>query len=261
MRTWCSRHSGSAANAEADISALFVFKSHPLVADNLLVNVRFGDFRFDSGTRLLYRGSEALHLTRKALELLALLLERRPNAVSKEDIHTQLWATTYVSEASLQGLISEIRTALDDDARHARFIRTAHGFGYAFSGSVMELDEKPARSGTPRAWLIGDFGRVPLLEGINTIGRSGQDVIALDSPTVSRRHARLILGEQTLLEDLGSKNATILNARPVEGLTPVVDGDRIRIGTFLFTFRTGRPAGTTKTVSTARRAGGQRKRQ
>ena len=229
--------------------------------DNYDMNVRFGEFRFDSGTRLLYRGSETIHLTPKALELLALLLECRPDAISKEDIHARLWATTYVSEASLQGLVSEIRAALGDDAQRPRFIRTAHGFGYAFTAPVMEHKGKSPNSGTARAWLVSDSGRLPLVEGVNVIGRSGEDVIALDSSTVSRRHARLVVGESTFLEDLGSKNLTILNDRAVEGPTAVADGDRIRMGTFLFTFRTERTADTTKTLSAPRRVARRRKDQ
>src|SRR5688572_5433504 len=127
------------------------------------MDVRFGDFRFNSGTRLLTRGPEVIHLTRKAIELLSLLLERRPDAVSKEEVHTRLWATTYVSEASLQGLISEIREALGDDARRPRFIRTAHGFGYAFCGPTDDAFSGNGRS-QASAWLIGESGRLPLVE-------------------------------------------------------------------------------------------------
>lgn len=225
------------------------------------MDVRFGEFRFDSGTRLLYRGSEIIHLTPKALELLVLLLECRPDTISKEDIHARLWATTYVSEASLQGLVSEIRAALGDDARRPRFIRTAHGFGYAFSAAVMEHKGKSPDRGTARAWLVSGSARLPLVEGINVIGRGGDDVIALDSPMVSRRHARLVVGDSTFLEDLGSKNLTILNDRAVDGPTAVADGDRIRIGTFLFTFRTEPPAHTTKTLSAVPRAARRRTKQ
>lgn len=224
------------------------------------MDVRFGDFRFNSGTRLLTRGPEVIHLTRKAIELLSLLLERRPDAVSKEEVHTRLWATTYVSEASLQGLISEIREALGDDARRPRFIRTAHGFGYAFCGPTDDAFSGNGRS-QASAWLIGESGRLPLVEGVNVIGRSGADVIALDSPTVSRRHAQLVLGAEALLEDLGSKNGTILNERAVDRPTSLADGDRIRIGSFLFTFRVDRPADSTRTLSSIRPHGKRRARE
>lgn len=46
----------------------------------------FGGFRVDSEVREISGAAGVVHLTRKALDLLLLLLERRPNAVSKEHI-------------------------------------------------------------------------------------------------------------------------------------------------------------------------------
>src|SRR5215210_7680703 len=99
------------------------------------IDVRFGEFHFNSGTRLLRRNSGSVHLTRKAQDLLILLLEHFPDVVPKEHIHARLWGNTFVSEVSLQGLISELRQALGDDPRSPTFIRTAHGLGYAFCGA------------------------------------------------------------------------------------------------------------------------------
>jgi DNA-binding winged helix-turn-helix (wHTH) protein len=217
------------------------------------MNLRFGEFQFDSGTRLLSRGTEPVHLTPKALELLNLLLEQRPNAVSKDDIQARLWPETFVSEASLQGLISEVRNALDDDARHARFVRTVHGFGYAFSGVTEDAPSATPGRTPARAWLTGDAGRLQLVEGENILGRAGDGVILLESPTVSRRHARLVIGEDARIEDLGSKNGTFVNDNPVDKSTQLSDGDRIRIGVFLLIFRLESDAESTQTASAFRR--------
>ena len=54
-----------------------------------------------------------MRLTRKAWELLLLLLEQRPNAVSKAEIHARVWPETFVSESSVQSLVHEIRRAID----------------------------------------------------------------------------------------------------------------------------------------------------
>ena len=51
----------------------------------------------------------------------------------------RLWADTFVVEANLSNLVAEIREALGDRARTPVFIRTAHGFGYAFCGEAMTL--------------------------------------------------------------------------------------------------------------------------
>ncbi len=216
------------------------------------MHVTFGDVSFDDGARQVCRGAREIHLTRKAFDLLAFLLGRRPNAVPKEVIHAHLWPGTFVSEANLQSLISEIRDAIGDNARKPRFIRTVHGVGYAFIGTPVEdarlASENPARG--VRAWLIGEMGRVPLLEGEVVLGRGADDVIEFDSPTVSRRHARILVGEQITLEDLGSKNGTFVRDRSVKQPVRLSDGDRIRIGSFLLTFRARSSARQTKTAST-----------
>ena len=100
--------------------------------------VIFGDFELDRLARQLRRGAVIVHLEPKAFELLSLLIDRRPEAISKGHIKDRLWPDTFVSESSLTGLVGQIRQALGDDPKRPRFLRTVHGFGYAFSGEVSE---------------------------------------------------------------------------------------------------------------------------
>src|SRR5262245_66597990 len=108
--------------------------------------------RFDSAARRVWRDGVERHLTRKAFDLLAILFERRPAAVSKADIHAQLWPDTFVSEVTLHSLMSEIRRVLDDDAEGPRLIRTVHGFGYAFVGSIHSPEVAPSVARPVRGW-------------------------------------------------------------------------------------------------------------
>lgn len=63
------------------------------------------------------------------------------------------------------------------------------------------------------------------------IGRSASAGIRLDEQTVSRVHARLECREgQVFVEDLGSRNGTLLNGRPVARDALLEPGDRVRIG-------------------------------
>jgi pSer/pThr/pTyr-binding forkhead associated (FHA) protein len=72
--------------------------------------------------------------------------------------------------------------------------------------------------------------------------------ITLRSPSVSCRHAKLVVASGvTTLEDLGSKNGTYLRGKAVTSVTPLVDGDRIRVGSFELTFRTLTGTGSTET--------------
>ena len=206
----------------------------------------FGTIRVDVAARQVWDGATGVHLTRKAFELLTLLLENGPSVVSKEQIHARLWPDTFVSESSIQALVSEIRQAIDRDDQRASWVRTVHGVGYAFSGEAAL--KKPA-TGETRAWLVAEAWRVPLHEGDNVLGRSGDDVIAIDASTISRRHARITVGATNWVEDLGSKNGTWVGDRRVSERTPLSDGERVRLGSLLFTFRAVRGDDSTDTVS------------
>jgi len=73
------------------------------------------------------------------------------------------------------------------------------------------------------------------------------------STTVSRRHARIeIDATRATVEDLGSKNGTYVNDQLVSGATPVADGDQVRLGSLLFTFRLSQPSQSTETQSSRR---------
>lgn len=92
----------------------------------------FGDFVLNLDTRELARAGTPVSLSPKAFQLLAILVESRPNALSRAELQDRLWPGTFVVEKNLTNLMSEIREALGDDPAHPRFIRTLHRFGYAF---------------------------------------------------------------------------------------------------------------------------------
>ena len=211
----------------------------------------FRDLSFDAATRQVARGAREIKLTRKAFDLLALLIDRRPEAVSKDDIHARLWPDTFVSEITLHSLISEIRRGIADDAADPQFIRTVHGYGYAFICPAIEPLPRPLASRRLRGWLIRDTERLQVFDGENLFGRGDPDVIELPSTTVSRRHARIIVDADAWLEDLGSKNGTFVGDRQITAATQLHDGDRVRFGSLLLTFRLARSAEATRTESTS----------
>jgi DNA-binding winged helix-turn-helix (wHTH) protein len=211
------------------------------------VTVLFGDWTFDPDARQLRRATEEVHLSTKAFDLLRLLLDARPRVLSKTKLQEALWPDVFVSEANLFTLISEIRTAIGDDARRARFVRTVHGVGYAFSGEALEQrDPQPRRSPRRTIFSVVCAGRlVPVGQGEHVLGRDSDLAVSIDSATVSRRHARIVItGDDAVLEDLGSKNGTYLNGRRLESAAPLQNGDRIQIGSVVCSFRASAPAAT-----------------
>lgn len=53
-----------------------------------------------------------IHLTGKAFRLLEVLVENRPNAVSKDVLQDQVWPDVFVSEANLTSLVTEVRSGI-----------------------------------------------------------------------------------------------------------------------------------------------------
>ena len=215
------------------------------------MRLQFDDLIFDDDTRQLWVRGEEIRLSPKAFDLLALLVARRPNAVSKTDIRGQLWPRTFVSDSSLPSLVSEIRDAIGDSRRNPGFVRTVHRFGYAFQAESAPMPHQAAAAiSGPNAWLLGRTAEVALLPGENVLGREGDGIILMKSSTVSRRHARIIIDAKgAVIEDLKSKNGTFVNDRRVSGPTPVTEGDQVRIGSLLFTFRRSQGSQSTETQS------------
>jgi DNA-binding winged helix-turn-helix (wHTH) protein len=219
------------------------------------MRVSFGEFALDRAAHQLFRAGEARHLEPKAFALLDLLLTRRPEAVSKAEIRDHLWPDTFVSESSLTSLVAQLRSTLGDERKRPRFIRTVHGFGYAFAGEARDEPGRSERDPAIPAYPRGSPARVfwegrefALVEGENVLGRDSQAAICIQHPGVSRRHARIVLtGRRATLEDLGSKNGTFIRERRIEGPLPLADGDRFRLGRLLLFFRLASGPDSTKT--------------
>jgi DNA-binding winged helix-turn-helix (wHTH) protein len=202
------------------------------------VRIRFGPFTLNLDTRQLTRDGCELHLAPKAYELLALLVAERPKVLSKAALLERLWPGTFVAEANLSNIVAEIREALGDRAHAPAYIRTAHGFGYAFCGDAAASSGAiEDGSGGPLCWIEWGTRRFPLSSGAHVIGRDPDVDVRLDASTVSRRHARLVVTPNgAMLEDCGSKNGTFRGDQRVSSPVPLADDDTIHIGSLLVTF-------------------------
>jgi DNA-binding winged helix-turn-helix (wHTH) protein len=203
----------------------------------------------DLQTRQLLRSGLEVRLSPKAFDLLRCLIENRSRAMSRAELHEQMWPSTFVLDTNLASLVAEIRRALGDAADHPRFLRTMHRFGYWFVGDVRAEDAggevvRPA----VRFWLVWEGRQVPLAQGENVVGRASDAEVWLDAPSVSRNHARItVSGQDATVEDLESKNGTFVGGDRITTPCRLADGDQIRLGSVVVTFRIPPAPGSTDT--------------
>jgi DNA-binding winged helix-turn-helix (wHTH) protein len=217
-------------------------------AGEVEVEILFGPVTLDERARQLLKGTQPLHLSPKAFDLLALLVTRAPEAFSKADLHRHLWPDTYVSDVNLAVLVAEIRAALGDEARSAAFVRTVHRFGYAFATAVTQRTVPRARRPDAAAcWVAWGTQRAALASGENLVGRDPGADIHLDAVGVSRRHALIVVADQQVtIQDLSSKNGTYVDSERVASPVALRDGAEIRVGPVPLQFRRQPPALSTQ---------------
>ncbi|MEO6212604.1 MAG: FHA domain-containing protein [Vicinamibacterales bacterium] len=211
---------------------------------------RFGDFSLDHDTRQLLLNGDEVHLSPKAFELLTVLLANQSRAVSKAELQGRLWPSTFVEETNLAGLVAEIRRSLHDTASSPRFVRTVYGFGYRFVGDV-KVDAGAIGPGRRvKLCLTFDKREIVLMNGANVVGRAPDATIPIDSPGVSRYHARIVVSEaEATLEDLGSKNGTYVNGKRITASRRLSGEDEIGIGAIALRFRIAPPTTPTQSLT------------
>src|SRR5436190_2404103 len=102
------------------------------------MEIRFAECVFDGDARELRVAGALVELSPRCFEMLRCLVDSRPRAVSKDELMERLWPGEIVSESSLPRLVAELRSALGDNAREPRFVKTHHTFGYAFIAKVQD---------------------------------------------------------------------------------------------------------------------------
>lgn len=111
----------------------------------LVLRYRFSDFTLSPQQRLLVRDGQEVPLIPRYFDLLVLLVERRHEAVHRQEIFDRVWTDAVVSDSALSQAVRTIRRALGDDSREPRFIRTVsrHGYRFVFPDVVEESDDAP----------------------------------------------------------------------------------------------------------------------
>ena len=124
--------------------------------------VRFEDFELDLRSYQVRRSGRTLRLERIPMEVLFLLVQRRGQLVTREEIIEKLWGKNAFldTDNAINTAIRKTRQVLKDDPEQPRFIQTVTGRGYRFIGQISEVvvpevkasaQEQTASSSSPSA--------------------------------------------------------------------------------------------------------------
>ena len=107
--------------------------------------VRFEGYQVDLQTGELRKNGTKVRLSGQPFQILALLLERPGELISREELRTKLWPDeVFVDfDHSLNAAVNKLREALCDSTNDVRFIETLPKRGYRFIGPI-ETRDKPA---------------------------------------------------------------------------------------------------------------------
>ena len=115
--------------------------------------VRFGPFEADLRTGELRKSGVNLRLSEQPFQVLAALLEKPGELVTREELRDRLWPDdTFVGfEDSLNTAANKLRQTLGDSARNPKYIETLQGRGYRFVGQIERQPQQPPR--TKQLWI------------------------------------------------------------------------------------------------------------
>ena len=141
-----------------------------MAAPPSVVIIRFGEFEAKLNSRELCRNGRRLRLPDQSFQILAMLLERRGELVSRDEIRQRLWpGDTFVDfDHGLNNSVNRLRDALGDSAESPRFVETLPRRGYRFIAPVEEGGSRviafpppvspglvpPGKSPSPRRRLV-----------------------------------------------------------------------------------------------------------
>ena len=119
--------------------------------------VRFGIYQVDVRTSELWKQGRKIKLQGQPCRILAILLERRGEVITREELRKRLWSDdTFVDfDHSLNTAIMRLREALSDSSDNPRFIETLPRHGYRFIAPIEELDgSEPEKTAEARSGAI-----------------------------------------------------------------------------------------------------------
>lgn len=138
--------------------------------------LEFGPFRLDADAGILFRGAEPTPLGRRAVLLLALLVQRAGMPVSKDALIEAAWPAQAIEDSNLTVQIAAVRRTLADASAEAQWIETLPRRGYRYVGPAVTASDKD-RSSAP-SLTLPDRPSIAVLPFANLGGDAEQDYFA-----------------------------------------------------------------------------------
>ncbi len=192
--------------------------------------VCFGLFEADLEARELRKSGVRIKLNEQPFQVLALLLERPGEVVTREELQTRLWpADTFVDfDVSLNSAVKRLRQALGDESDNPRFIETLYRRGYRFITPVSV--SRPERTPRGDATNAAPSPSSPALGGASNNGNGtgsvpAQPVRGTHRPTVTWTY--IAFGILVVLL-IGFIFATTITTSPrILGFTQITRGGKV----------------------------------
>lgn len=138
--------------------------------------LEFGPFRLDADAGILFRGAEPTPLGRRAVLLLALLVQRAGMPVSKDALIEAAWPAQAIEDSNLTVQIAAVRRTLADASAEAQWIETLPRRGYRYVGPAVTASDKD-RSSAP-SLTLPDRPSIAVLPFANLGSDAEQDYFA-----------------------------------------------------------------------------------
>ena len=157
--------------------------------------IRFGDFEADLRTGDVRKQGHRIKLQEKPFQILALLLERAGEVVTREELRQRLWpADTFVDfDANLNTSLNRLRQALGDTGNEQVFIKTIPRQGYRFIAAITPIDDSDGPLASPPGSATLGVPSLPLASPLpNSNGMAAAAAVAheRDAGPAGRRAAR-----------------------------------------------------------------------
>ena len=97
--------------------------------------LQYGDIYLDEQKQRVFTPRGVSHLSTKGIQILKYLIKRKGSLVSKEELFTKIWKTSYVEDMNtLYTNINSLRGAIEQDPSAPRYLLTVRGKGYLLNG-------------------------------------------------------------------------------------------------------------------------------